>query len=139
MKILNSTPLFMFNKGYFVFSAFQITPTLTSISQFGHTGHKRSFTVLFKPILRQKIPYFQPHICIYVCGLQALHSSKSIFEVFTLYIPNRFGKFQVVSEIQQFSENIFPRNHPDMPQKNYKSRQISYFSKRHSFGKLLYL
>ena len=61
---------------------------------------------------------------------------KRIFEMFTLYIPNRFGKFQVVSEILQFSETMSPQK-----SSRYASKepQISYFSKRHSFGKLLYL
>ena len=112
----------MISSGQFVFNVFQVTPSLTPISQFEHTGHKRSFTVLFKAFLDQKVQQFQPHICTYVCGLQTYHSGRSIFEVFTLYIPNRFRKFQLVLEIQQFSETIFSRNHPVMPQKNHKSR-----------------
>ena len=129
----------MISSGQFVFNVFQITPSLTPISQFGHTGHKISFTVLFKAFLDQKIQYFQPHIFIYVCGLQAQHSDIIIFEVFTHYIPNRLRKFQLVSEIQQFFENIFSRNHPVMPQKSHKSRifQQRQFRKIAIFQKLI--
>ena len=132
-------PPFMFNSGQFVSNAFQITPSLISISQFGHTGHKRSFTVLFKPILRQKIQYFHPHICIYVCSLQAQHSDKRIFEVFTLYIPNRLGKFQVVSEIQQFSETMSLGKIRDLSGFVVLLRHIWMISGENIFGKLLYL
>ena len=135
MKILNSTPCLCLAMDIFVFNAFQITPSLTSILQFGHSGHKTSFTALFSP----KIHHIFIHVWAFMCDLQAQYSGKNIFEIFTLCISNCFVKVQVVSEIQQFFENIFLRNYPDMPQNNQKRSQISYFSKRNIFEKSLYL
>ena len=109
----------MFGNGFFVLNAFQIIPSLTPISQFGHSGHKRSFTALFY----MKSTVYSPTIYVYICAA-FMPNIRAKSYVFSLCISNRFGKFQVVSEIQQFSENKFLRNHPDMPQNRQILRHI---------------
>merc|ERR1711867_203513 len=85
---------------FFVFNPFQITLSFTPISYFGHSGYKRSFTALFN--MKSTV-----YICKYLCGLHAQYSGKIIFDVFTLCISNRFGKFQVVSENCYISETTW--------------------------------
>ena len=42
-----------------------------------------------------------------MCDLKVMQSKKVTFDIFTLFISNRFGIFQIVPEIYQNFENIF--------------------------------
>ena len=78
-----------------VFYTFVVASLFTSILQIKPLYHKT-------PLLTQKnskiLSIFSPHNLIYMCGLQARHYFFYIFDIFTLYISNRFGKFQIDPE-----------------------------------------
>ena len=87
-----------------VFYTFIVASLFTSILQIKPLYQKT-------PPLTQKnskiVSIFSPNNLIYMCGLQARHYFFYIFDIFTLSISSRLGKFQVVPEKFHFLEELF--------------------------------
>ena len=87
-----------------VFYTFVVASLFTSILQIKPLYHKT-------PLLTQKtskiLGIFSTNNLIHMCGLQARHYFFYIFDIFTLCISNRLGKFQVVPEKFHFLEELF--------------------------------